>query len=39
MDSYGTFLERGVFTASRTHYLPQHGLVDIPESLGAAVKG
>ena len=31
MDSDGTFLERGVFTASQTHYFPQHGLVDTPD--------
>ena len=34
MDSYGTFLERGVFTASQTHYFPQHGLVDTPDRVG-----
>ena len=34
MDSYGTFLERGVFTASQTHYFPQHGLVDTPDGVG-----
>ena len=34
MDSYGTFLECGVFTASQTHYFPQHGLVDTPDRVG-----
>ena len=34
MDSYGTFLERRVFTASQTHYVPQHGLADTPDKVG-----
>ena len=34
MDSYGTFLERGVFTASQTHHFLQHGLVGTPDRVG-----